>query len=65
MHVTVNGGSRIVDDDCTIRQLLSLIGCPERGVAVAIDRTVVPRARWAEVVPDEATVEILTAVQGG
>lgn len=37
-----------------------------RGVAVAIDGEVVPRAGWATVrVPEGAHVEVLTAMQGG
>jgi sulfur carrier protein len=39
---------------------------PRRGVAVAVDGTVVPRARVAETALSEgARVEIVTAVQGG
>ena len=37
-----------------------------RGVAVAVDGEVVPRARWdALTLDDEARVEVLTAMQGG
>ena len=39
---------------------------PRRGVAVAVDGSVVPRARVAETALTEgARVEIVTAVQGG
>jgi sulfur carrier protein len=37
-----------------------------RGVAVAVDGEVVPRAGWETfVLPDAARVEVLTAMQGG
>ena len=37
-----------------------------RGVAVAVDGEVVPRASWASFqIPDGARVEVLTAMQGG
>ena len=39
---------------------------PRRGIAVAVDGSVVPRARLAETALTEgAKVEIVTAVQGG
>lgn len=37
-----------------------------RGIAVAVDGEVLPRAGWSTVaVPDGARVEVLTAMQGG
>jgi sulfur carrier protein len=37
-----------------------------RGVAVAVDGEVVPRAGWdSYTLPDQARVEVLTAMQGG
>jgi sulfur carrier protein len=37
-----------------------------RGVAVAVDGEVVPRARWDSfALPEHARVEVLTAMQGG
>jgi sulfur carrier protein len=37
-----------------------------RGVAVAVDGEVIPRAHWeAFALPDGARVEVLTAMQGG
>lgn len=37
-----------------------------RGVAVAVDGEVVPRARWGELeLVEGARVEVLTAMQGG
>jgi sulfur carrier protein len=37
-----------------------------RGVAVAVDGEVVPRAAWELfALPDDARIEVLTAMQGG
>ena len=37
-----------------------------RGVAVAVDGEVIPRARWQELeLAEGARVEVLTAMQGG
>jgi sulfur carrier protein len=37
-----------------------------RGVAVAVDGEVVPRAGWSEfAIPEGARVEVLSAMQGG
>lgn len=42
------------------------LGAQARGVAVAVDGEVVPRAAWQTyAIPDGARVEVLTAMQGG
>jgi sulfur carrier protein len=55
--ITVNGEPR--DLAGTVDELLD-------AMAVAVDATVVPRGEWATThVDDGASVEIVTAVQGG
>lgn len=52
----------------TVEMVLGLLGlsAEARGVAVAVDGEVVPRAGWGEfAIPDGAHVEVLTAMQGG
>lgn len=67
--IVINGDpTSAVAAGSTVRALLDALGIdPEaRGIAVAVERAVVPRAQWETVtVADEARVEILTAVQGG
>ena len=66
MTVTINGAPHPLAEGCTLAALLADHGVPAKGVAVAVDGTVVPRASWPETtVADGATVEVLTAVQGG
>jgi sulfur carrier protein len=64
--VRVNGADREVLDGITVSGLLEVLGAPATGVAVAVDGVVVPRAEHGRtVVPEGASVEVLTAVQGG
>lgn len=65
MKVLLNGSPHEVDEGTTAAQLVVLAGAPPTGVAVALDGAVLPRTRWSTVVSDGATVEVLTAVQGG
>jgi sulfur carrier protein len=67
--IVVNGEDRgDVPPGISVRRLLDLLGLPgaDRGVAVAVDAEVVPRAEWdIFTVADGARVEVLNAVQGG
>ncbi|MGH3755646.1 MAG: sulfur carrier protein ThiS, partial [Pseudonocardiaceae bacterium] len=50
----------------TLADVVERLEAPSRGVAVALDGAVVPRASWpGTVLHDDASVEVLTAVQGG
>ena len=52
----------------TVAAVLQLLGLPgdARGVAVAVEGEVVPRAGWETfAIPEGARVEVLTAAQGG
>lgn len=65
MRVTVNDDEMQVDDDTTVADLLGTLGFPDKGVAVAVNWSVLPRSQWARPVPAGARVEVVTAVQGG
>jgi sulfur carrier protein len=68
MTVTVNGRRRELPDGATVASVVaSLPNAPEgRGVAVALEGEVVPRAQWTETELREGdNVEIVVAVQGG
>jgi len=65
MKLTVNDEAIEVDDATTVATLLSTLGYPDRGVAVAVDWAVLPRSRWQTPLPDGARIEVVTAVQGG
>lgn len=66
--IFLNGDPRENGAGETVAAVLSLLGlgADARGVAVAVDGEVVPRAGWATfAVPEGARVEVLTAMQGG
>jgi sulfur carrier protein len=66
--VRLNGEERELPDGATVTGVLALLDvAPDaRGVAVAVDREVVPRREWdATVLLAGAQIEILMAIQGG
>jgi sulfur carrier protein len=65
MIINVNFEQVEVDDHTTVAALLQSLGYPDRGIAVAVDQAVVPRSRWATALSDGASIEVVTAVQGG
>jgi sulfur carrier protein len=65
MIVTVNDERVEVDDAITVAALLDRLGFPAKGIAVALDRSVLPRSSWDTTLFDGARLEVVTAVQGG
>lgn len=66
MRVQVNGQRWDLPDGSAVADVLERLGAPAAGVAVAVDGAVLPRASWTRtVLRDGASVEVLTAVQGG
>jgi sulfur carrier protein len=66
--IVLNGESSEVRPGETLAQVLDRLGVsPDaRGVAVAVDGEVVPRACWEVfALAEDARVEVLTAMQGG
>ncbi|GIJ49886.1 thiamine biosynthesis protein ThiS [Virgisporangium aliadipatigenens] len=67
MRLIVNGQHRDIAEHATVADLVGEMA-PDaaRGIAVAVNAEVVPRAEWAgTALRDEDSVEVLTAVQGG
>jgi sulfur carrier protein len=68
MIVRLNGEERELQDGTTVAEAVALFGlsAETRGVAVAVDREVVPRGVWeTTTLPPRAAVEVVTAIQGG
>jgi sulfur carrier protein len=64
--VHVNGEEWRVPAGTTVDELVGRLTDAPRGIAVALDGAVVPRAGWAGTpVAAGARIEVLTAVQGG
>ena len=67
MNVFVNGDRREIAPTASLSDVVAAPGQEiPRGVAVAVDGSVVPRARHATTrLHEHARIEIVTAVQGG
>jgi sulfur carrier protein len=69
MIVVVNEKQVEVDEQTTVAALLKSLGFPDRGIAVALDLSVLPRSDWAtklsELPGAPVRIEVVTAVQGG
>ncbi|MEU7751531.1 sulfur carrier protein ThiS [Micromonospora sp. NPDC049171] len=66
MELTVNGAGRSVPGEVSVADLVRDVAPQPRGVAVAVNGEVVPRAGWATTaLRDGDRVEVLTAAQGG
>jgi len=65
MKVTVNDAAVEVEEQTSVATLLETLGFPDKGIAVAVDWTVLPRSQWHTALADGARVEVVTAVQGG
>lgn len=66
--IFVNGRVSELSAGDTVAAVLTWLGLTvdARGVAVAVDGAVVPRARWQSfALAADARVEVLTAMQGG
>lgn len=68
IHISVNGERREVAAGATLSELLDAmgIGRDAKGVAVAVGDHVVRRVDWnTTALTEGASVEVVTAVQGG
>lgn len=66
MNLIVNGVARRLPVGTTLAELVGTVTAQTRGVAVAVNGEVVPRAGWpATSLADGDRVEVLTAAQGG
>ena len=63
--VTINGRRVLIGNNVTVALLLQSLGYPARGIAVALNRAVLPRSAWQTSLSDGARLVVLTAVQVG
>lgn len=64
--ITVNGQPVQVAPQSTLADLIESLNRPARGVAVAVNREVVPRRMWAERVLNAGDrVDVVNAIGGG
>ena len=68
MKININGEEKSVVQDINVYDLLIMMELDPKqsGIAVAIDREVIPKSQWKSFVLEEGSdVEIIRAVQGG
>ncbi|MGW6707677.1 sulfur carrier protein ThiS [Streptomyces sp. NPDC054956] len=66
MSISVNGEQREIVAGTTLDAVVATLTQATKGVAAALNETVVPRGQWPYTsVADGDRVEVLTAVQGG
>jgi sulfur carrier protein len=68
MNLKINGEPKTLDaDELTLSELLERLDITQRkGVAVAINNSVVPKSEWdGHPIEDGDAVEIIRATQGG
>jgi len=66
IQIKVNGKWCEFPEGTTVADILDAMGGARQGVAVAMNGVLVRRGSWVGVVvPAGATVDVLTAVQGG
>jgi sulfur carrier protein len=64
--VVLNGDEVSLAVGTTVADLVSSVCAETRGVAVALDRTVLPRSDWGRtVVAEGALIEVVAAAAGG
>jgi sulfur carrier protein len=64
--VTLNGEDVEFESPTTVDDVIAALGIERRGVAVSLDREIVPRSRWATTpLAEGAQVEVLAAAAGG
>jgi sulfur carrier protein len=61
--VAVNGRRMHVGANISVAVLLESLGYPARGVAVALNRSVLSRSAWQRSLSDGARLDVFTAVQ--
>ena len=66
MRILLNGEQRDVESGITLAALVLALDLPGEGVAVALNRQVVPRTQWSVLQLTEGDcLEIVRAVGGG
>ncbi len=66
MNITVNGEEKVIEEALTVEALLGELDISQKGIAVELNREIVPRGRHGEVTLNEGDVlEIVRMVGGG
>ncbi|NRF41861.1 sulfur carrier protein ThiS [Pedobacter foliorum] len=66
MEITVNQQNYEFNNPCSVEQMLSVINVQAKGIAVAINQTIISKSAWAEhELKHGDQVILIKATQGG
>ena len=66
MEIELNGAPHSVAENLNVQDLIASLDLANKSLAVAINREVVPRSKWAErVLQPTDRVDIVKAIGGG
>ena len=65
LSLSINGEAGFLAAACSIADALSEWGYGNEMVAVALNGEFVPRSNWSQLLSENDSVEIVTAVEGG
>lgn len=66
MEIMLNGAPRVLPPGQTLAQLVAALELEGQALALAVNRSVVPRQRWADVaLRAQDRVDIVRAIGGG
>ena len=66
MDIELNGAPHPVADNLNVKDLIASLDLANKSLAVAINREVVPRSKWAErMLQPSDRVDIVKAIGGG
>ncbi|TFW10338.1 sulfur carrier protein ThiS [Oxalobacteraceae bacterium OM1] len=66
MQIELNGAPHAVAENANVQDLIATLDLANKSLAVAINREVVPRAKWSErVLQPRDRVDIVKAIGGG
>ena len=66
MTINVNHKKTSVSDAANLLELIDAMQIPEKGVALAVNNTVIPKTEWQSFILEEnMNVTLIRATQGG
>ena len=66
MQIWLNGAARRVEEGTTLQQLVESLGPDPRGIAIELNREIVPKSEHGSVIlSDGDTLEVVQFVGGG
>lgn len=66
MNITVNNSHHLIDESITIDQLIEQLNIDSKGIAIAVNLTVVSKENWTKTaLKEHDNITIIKATQGG